>query len=257
MPNICIVTSVGKNGKWASLGARDLYNALKKLGAEVVRSESSVAGYFNVGWGKSGSNLNKKLPSSKLWELQTLAKAGVPVVPFSTNFDEAKKLAVSWRKGLILPIFGRKLKHTRGLDIVKYEPTPSGYVVPARRTVSDFYTVALPKTAEYRVHVFGGKAVRSGTKMKENGTTHDAQPIWNLDHGFQIRYENPAPGSAKEVAKAAVKAAGVDFAAVDVIQTGGGLWPLRFWVLELNCAPGLHGNTVAKYADHILKAATA
>lgn len=255
MPKICIVTKTGKNGKWASLGARDLYNALRQLGAEVVRSEVPTAGYFNVGWGKPGGDLNKKLPSSKLWELQTLAKAGVSVVPFSTSFDEAKKLASSWQKNLILPIFGRKLKHTRGLDIVRYEPTTNGYVAPSRRVNSDFYTVALPKTAEYRVHVFDGKAVRSGTKMKENGVGHDAQPIWNLDHGFQIRYEESAPTGAKEVAKAAIKACGLDFAAVDVIQTGGGLWPLKFWVLELNCAPGLHGNTCTKYAEKILAVA--
>jgi hypothetical protein len=231
MRPVCIV------GSRKSSGARELVAALVALGAKAVRSETSLAGHFNVGWGHSGADLNRRIPRNKLHELQVCEKAGVSIVPFVTDF--ARTQGERW--------FGRRLSHTRGLDIFDLRPGTLRREVPAR----DFWTKVITKRREYRVHVFDGKAVRSGTKMKETGEFTDDQPIWNLDHGFQIRYEHSAPVGAKEVAKAACKALGLDFCAVDVMEGQDG----KFYFLEANTKPGLHGNTCQKYAEKIYEKA--
>lgn len=224
MPRICIVS-----GK--SSGARILRNTLRSMGADVIRARENQPDCFNVGWGRPGADLNKTVPPNKLWELQKCQEAGVRTVPFQITEPEH---ATPW--------FGRLLKHSKGRDIVDLlQPHPH----------RDFWTQVIDKHREYRVHVFGGLAVRSGTKLKENGDFTDEQPIWNLDHGFQIRYEHVASKEAKQQAKLAVSALGLDFAAVDVLADADG----RAYVLEVNTRPGLHGNTAVKYAEKILAAA--
>ena len=177
MAKICIVTGITKKGKWVSLGARDLHNALREKGAQVIRAESPQAGYLNVGWGKPGGQggLNPKLPPNKLWELETLTAKQVPTVPFSKSYASITQFAKGFSPAR--PVVGRKLSHTQGKDIIISYPIaalkPTTYHPPA--APRDFWTVLLPKQAEFRVHVFRDKAVRSGTKMKL-GVAHSHTP---------------------------------------------------------------------------------
>jgi len=217
-----------------SSGARNIVNALRALGAETTRSSRRLEGAFNIGWGRPGGDLNPRIPPNKLWELQTCRRAGVQTVPFVQNFLQADGQEGTW--------LGRLIHHTKGRDIVLHRP---GEPAPRR----DFWTRLINKSAEYRIHVFQGLAVRSGTKLPEPDA--DRGIIWNLDNRYLLHYEYPAPRAAKDLAKAAVAACGLDFAAVDVLQDMNGI----LYVLELNTAPGLHGNTTQKYAEKILAAA--
>lgn len=264
MARIHILTGLTASGRPKSNGAKQLITALvATFSGQTTFGDTYVQGALNVGWGRGGGDLNKTLPPNKLYELQKCAEKNVPTVPFLT--PGAAAVPGVW--------FGRALKHTRGLDIQPVtlveqaatpihqcqcqgcgrtyqhpEVQPTAVMLQNLPTGSDFYTLLIPKHREYRVHVFDGLAVRSGTKRKENGDFTDTQPIWNLDHGFQIRYEHSAPQGAKAVAKSAVAALELDFAAVDVIEDMQG----RHYVLEVNCRPGLHGNTVAKYVEKII-----
>jgi hypothetical protein len=191
-----------------------------------------------------GCDLNAKLPPNKLWELQTCAEAGVVTVPFTTDMRDTVIEGGRW--------FGRTLRHTQGRDIVMMDNGRTYRLGNAGRRYeqSDFWTRVIEKEREYRIHVFRDRAVRSGTKMRPDGTFKDPmRPVWNLRHGFQIRYEHPAPKEARELAKDAVKACDLDFAAVDVIQSAHAG---QVYFLELNTRPGLHGQTIAKYAEKIL-----
>jgi hypothetical protein len=226
---IVIVTPFSRRrNRPISIGARALVVKIQELGVDAAAISAPVNSAFSVSWGKNGGTLNNSLPPNKLWELKKCHEAGVITVPFSATPDHYGE---QW--------FGRLLKHTKGRDITTNH-----------NEQRDFWTRVIPKRREHRVHVFGGLAVRSGTKVKPDGTFTDEQPIWNLDHGFQIRYEHEVPRGAKELAKAAVKACGLDFAAVDVLEGTDG----QFYFLELNTAPGLHGNTCQKYAEKIIAA---
>ena len=242
MRPVCIVTGAPSNG------SKLLAHSLKNAGIVVVRSSRPRENHLNVGWGSpSGAGgLNQKLPPNKLWELQQVHKAGHNAIPFSINANDL----VSSNQ----PIWGRMLKHSRGTDIVIVSPTTdsSGCVGLPKLPQRDFWTLGIPKVREYRIHVFQGLAVRCGAKRKETGEFEDkTQPIWNLDHGFQIRYEEHVPGGAKELAKAAMKACKLDFGAVDIIHGKNGI----FYFLEVNTRPGLHGNTAVKYANKIAQLA--
>lgn len=232
-----------------SLGAKDLVKALKSLGVNVLRSESSKPGCLNIGWGKPGGDLNPKLPPNKFWELAKCAKANIPVVPVYREWSAAIAEASKFKP--MRAVWGRKLNHTKGRDIIRSLPLPNPYkgnkIEYWRSEPRDFYTLEIPKRNEYRVHVFLGLAVRSGSKLRPDGTKGKPEEIWNTDKGFQIRYEHPAPKSAKNIAKAAVKACGLDFAAVDILEDLDG----KCYVLEVNTRPGLHGNTCLKYAEKI------
>lgn len=235
MPSVHLLTPLTRIKRVPlSGGAKLLAAALTLAGAKVTFGSEYRDGALNVGWGRGGGDLNKQLPPHKLWELAKAKEAGVPVVPFTVDFEATQ--GDTW--------FGRALRHTQGTDIFVLGPGVIRDRVPPR----DFWTKKIDKRREYRVHVFDGLAVRSGTKRKENGDFEDTQPIWNLSHGFQIRYEHSAPVGAKNVAKAAVEAMDLDFAAVDVIEDQNG----RFYMLEVNCRPGLHGKTVDKYVEKIL-----
>ena len=233
MEPVCIVSPP------KSKGARALATHLANTyGVNTARSQTPVEGMLNIGWGRSSIiGLNKKLPPNKLWELERCLEKGVTVVPFWTKATD-----VPIEQDLV--VWGRKLNHTQGLDIIQYGP---GGPLTKPNPPRDFYTALIQKTAEFRVHVFDGLAVRSGTKIPKPGINYNDTPIWNLGSGFEIRYEHPAPERAKTLAKAAVSALDLNFAAVDVVQDNSG----QCYFLEANTKPGLYGQTLEKYARKI------
>lgn len=114
------------------------------------------------------------------------------------------------------------------------------------------YTKYIKKEDEYRVHV--GK-LSDGTfnafaiQRKARRLDHDS-PNWrirNHSNGFVfVRQGFVTPNSVTQVALTALEATGLDFGAVDVIynkQTD------KAYVLEVNSAPGLEGQTVTDYAN--------
>lgn len=235
MKKICVLAPP------TSDGAKFLVKVLAEKGADVVLSGHRVEGRFNVGWGRSGGDLNKHIPPNKLWELKQCDDIAVP---WHTSHYRAAQMAMGLGYEAIV---GRKLNHTKGIDI-KIIPVVSYSVSsPPQR---DFWTVLIDKHREYRCHVFNGKVVRSGTKRKSTGEFSDTnQPIWNLSNGFQIRYEHKAPEEANKIAVKAIARCGLDFGAVDIIESK----QHKFYVLEVNTRPGLHGNTAYNYANRIIE----
>lgn len=116
------------------------------------------------------------------------------------------------------------------------------------------YVQYVPKKEEYRVHCFKS---RDGTpriihiqRKARKLDVADDEVNWkirNLAGGFI--YSTDGFAAHPDVEMQALKAfrlSGLDFGAVDII------WNLRHeqaYVLEINCAPGLEGQTVIKYAE--------
>lgn len=113
------------------------------------------------------------------------------------------------------------------------------------------YTRYIPKNAEYRIHLMRTRDHYTIIDMQEKARRHDHEnPNWqvrNHENGFIYKRQDiNVPDCVKEVAKLVMPATDLDFGAVDVIYNAK---RNRAYVLEVNTAPGLEGQTVQSYAD--------
>ncbi len=120
-------------------------------------------------------------------------------------------------------------------------------LVPAQ-----LYVQYVKKNLEFRIHVgkHEGRSIiiSEQRKVAREGITPQDWRIRNLANGFVFQRQNiSVPDSVKTVATATLDVLpGVDFGAVDVIYNERRQRP---YVLEVNSAPGLEGQTVNDYAD--------
>lgn len=117
------------------------------------------------------------------------------------------------------------------------------------------YVKYQPKEYEYRVHVFDGEVVDIQQKRKR--TNYQGEPdmkIRNHHTGWVYCRHSYVPPPCIEDIKAecikAVKCLGLDFGAVDVIYSKK---QNKFWILEVNTAPGMEGATLNIYTNAIKK----
>lgn len=114
------------------------------------------------------------------------------------------------------------------------------------------YTKYTPHSGEYRVHVVNGKVVdyvkkkkMSPEKLEEGGYKFN-KFIRNHDNGWVFAREDvELPDGVAQAALDAVKALNLDFGAVDVIHSKR----RGIFVLEVNTAPGLEGQTKDNYIE--------
>lgn len=118
---------------------------------------------------------------------------------------------------------------------------------------ASLYVGYVKKKDEYRVHV--GKSgeefeVIALQRKARRLETPDEEVNWqvrNHHNGFVfVRQDVAAPPAVITAAKLALEASGLDFGAVDVIWNDK---KERAYVLEINTAPGLEGQTVVDYAS--------
>lgn len=148
-------------------------------------------------------------------------------------------------------VVGRSvLNGSGGAGITVYDPAS-----PAPLPLSDrdrLWVKYKKKRHEYRVHVFLGEVLFVQQKRKRAGVERDTTKIRNLANGYVFCRENvTCHDMVKAEAIKAVAALGLDFGAVDVI------WNHReqmAYVLEVNTAPGLEGQSIIDYTNAINKA---
>jgi glutathione synthase/RimK-type ligase-like ATP-grasp enzyme len=126
---------------------------------------------------------------------------------------------------------------------------------PEEVVAAPLYTLYLKKKDEYRLH-FGKKADGSSTcfivqrKAKKNGAENVDWKIRNHQNGFvYVRDGVVPPDVVVQVADKAFSLSGLDFGAIDVIynENAG-----KAYVLEINTAPGLEGQSVTDYATFFM-----
>jgi glutathione synthase/RimK-type ligase-like ATP-grasp enzyme len=113
------------------------------------------------------------------------------------------------------------------------------------------YVMYIPKKDEYRVHVMGGEVIDLQRKAIMPGLdkTQVNFQIRNHNNGFIfVRNETAdrCPEDVKTQAIEAVRLTGLDFGAVDVVWNEH---RKAAYVLEINTAPGLEGQTVTTYLE--------
>lgn len=115
--------------------------------------------------------------------------------------------------------------------------------------IAPLYTMYIKKKQEYRIHIINGQVIKVQRKARDT-TVPDNEVNWkirNHGNGFVfIQDDGPVPNDVILKAIQAVSALGLTFGAVDVIYNEG---RQMAYVLEVNTAPGLEGQTIDAYAN--------
>lgn len=231
---------------------RALVDSLKSVGVKVSGGTTSPNGQVEtlVRWGATGNiNANPKTilneakaisaASNKLQSLKTLAKAKILVPPI---FDSANDV-----KDEDFPVFGRKLHHIAGADIVLCMQKSD--LKDALKEGCTYFTKYIVTAVEYRIHIFNEKSIKASQKILTEPERHKDPWIRNFDEGFTFHAphgEFEMPKGMRTTAKAAVKELGLNFGAVDVILGADN----KVYVLEVNTAPGLQtDDSLERYTN--------
>lgn len=230
-------------------GSRSARALADALGGRVLRTQGSRfqprRGDCVITWGGGGSvhsgrcrtfnGAGLNTATNKLSCFNILSAAGVSIPRFWINQAEIPDDA--------FPIVCRTvLNGHSGAGIV---------IANARDELvrAPLYVEYKKKQDEYRIHVLGGEVISVQRKALRQGEGRPAEPdfrVRNLANGFVfVRGDVNPPEAVLEQARQSIIATGLDFGAVDVIWNER---ERRAYVLEINTAPGLEGQTVEDYA---------
>jgi glutathione synthase/RimK-type ligase-like ATP-grasp enzyme len=238
-----------------SEGARALADALDIR--RIRREGSTYVGNRNktvINWGSSelpanvaaATIINKpeaiRATANKLVFFQTCQRNGAPRIPAFTTSRETVR---QWLEDGAKVVARTVLNGHSGAGIVILEG--AGVDIPA----APLYTKYVPKKEEWRIHVLrtGDELSVLDMQRKIRNPEFPGVPDWNVrSHANGFIYAREVAPPNPDVLHQAVKAlevSGLDFGAVDVIwnQQNG-----QAFVLEINTAPGLSGQTITSYA---------
>lgn len=118
-----------------------------------------------------------------------------------------------------------------------------GEMASERSLRYDLFQEFIPERDEWRVNVFGDRVLTAYSKNVVSGT-----PATDLSPRRNYYRLSSLPNDVVQIALEARRRAGVEFAGVDVIRdrrTG------RYYVLELNAAPGMSRETLLRLVEEI------
>lgn len=183
---------------------------------------------------------NIRKASNKLKSFELFQDAGVSIPQFFKTKEEAREY-INGAAGRSV-VCRTLLSGHSGAGIVLADSD-------AELVDAPLYTAYVKKQEEYRYHVFMGKVVDIQRKARKREVP-DEQVNWkvrNLDGGFIFAREGVVENEgAAQNAIMAVEALGLDFGAVDLIYNAR---EEKYYVLEVNTAPGLAGSTLDGYAQ--------
>lgn len=210
-----------------------------------------------INWGvgtKSGApitlNVHQavKLATDKLQAFYALEAENVAVVPFTEDVEEVLDWCV---KGYTV-VKRNKLTGHSGDGIVIIEKGECSSLACLMKEPAPLYTKYIFKKKEYRVHVVNGQVVDTQQKIRDPKLEVKTWKVRSHANGFLFAREGITQSPVRDdLAIRATKAIGLDFGAVDIIEDKFG----NFYVLEINTAPGLEGQTVTNYAKAFANAA--
>jgi glutathione synthase/RimK-type ligase-like ATP-grasp enzyme len=235
--------------KQGSRGAMALARALNgrvllRKGSKYKRREGDLI----INWGAKDSPFKGALvanqpdaievASNKLTAFEAMKEGDVNIPTFWTNKNDIPDDA--------FPVMCRKTLTGQG---------GAGIVVAENRDQlvnAPLYTKYVKKKDEYRIHVLrhpNGQFsfISKQRKAKRNGVEDANFKVRNLANGFvYVRDGVNPPEEVMAQSAAALQAVGLAFGAVDVIWNDH---QKKAYVLEVNTAPGLEGQTVEDYAE--------
>lgn len=233
-----------------SNGGRALAKALR--GRKINCSRNLASGDTVVNWGDSSCPFPNALnppdavarASNKKTAFLAMKQAGVCVPPFA-----CQKGDINWDGPIVIR---HKLQgHSgEGIEIADHK---------GRLPDAPLYVKYIKKEQEFRIHVGrrdGKTKVIAVQRKARDRSVPDGRVNWqvrNHCNGFIfVRGDaNPHP-TVVQAASDALRALGLDFGAVDIIWNAK---EGKAYVLEINTAPGLEGQTVEDYASFFKRGA--
>lgn len=179
--------------------------------------------------------------SDKLGALKVLAEERISV-PRTMEWAEVTPAD--------FPVLGRKIHHVGANDIMLV--LQKNDIANAQQAGCTYATKYIPTKAEYRLHVFDGRVIKTSQKILTQPELATQPWIRNLDAGYTFRAsETPLPVQIKTKAAYAVGLLGLTFGAVDLIIGDDD----NYYILEVNTAPGLQTDTsVEAYVEQFKQA---
>lgn len=224
-----------------ALGVKRIRHQGKRLYTDIV-----------INWGTSSDNFSRKIDCDEIINFPDCVRiAGNKLKTFKAlsghvpipDWTEERVEALKWLGEGFTVVSRTVLTGHSGAGIFLKRPEDQGIMEQA-----PLYTKYIKKKDEYRLHVFRDKVFFVQRKARKKDVPDD-QVNWqirNHGNGFIFAHEGvDVPGRVKVDAIIAVKQLGLDFGAVDVVYGKDG----KFYILEVNTAPGLEGTTLQKYVE--------
>lgn len=178
---------------------------------------------------KVASASNKLLAFTKFKELDVK----------TVDWTDDQTVAQGWSNNEFVVVVRNKLTGHSGNGIVIIEKNG---IVP----VAPLYTKYIFKEYEYRVHVCSGQVIDTQKKIRDPDRTPTTWKVRSHDNGFIFARNGIIASAARDdTAIKAIEALGLNFGAVDIVEDKKGF----FYVLEVNTAPGLEGQTIESYGN--------
>jgi glutathione synthase/RimK-type ligase-like ATP-grasp enzyme len=238
--------------RYRSRSARRL---ARLLDAVVLKTEQRQPVSYDstiINWGSSKCPYDRRilnppeaieLAANKRNAFLALQSKGVSIPRFVTD-----AMSVTWHGSSPTVIRHKLTGHSgEGIEIVEPGVEPKDF--PDAR----LYVEYLKKNKEYRIHVIGDAVVAIQRKARRHDTPDDEVDwkVRNHKNGFVFaRQDVNVSEDCLSAARDAVKALGLSFGAVDIIVSTRDKKP---YVLEVNTAPGLEGQTINDYAEGFKK----
>lgn len=181
--------------------------------------------------------------SNKLLAFQLMAGNNIQTSPWTANQEVAKE----WQVDGATVVARKILTGHSGNGIIVIEKGQPLVEAP-------LYTKYVFKIREYRVHATKTEVIDTQQKVCKPGEEPKTWKIRVHSNGFMFQRNNIAVSPERDaLAIAAINTLGLDFGAVDIIEDKKG----NLYVLEVNTAPGLEGQTVNSYVKALTDAAAA
>lgn len=236
------------------MGSQGCKNLAQALGIKRIRKQGKFKGRPNklvINWGNAADHpevakcqvlnppaaVNKA--GNKLLAFQAMEKNDDIHIP---RFTQDREEAEGWVNDGYQVVARTVLRGHSGEGIVLVSNVEEMVDAP-------LYVQYIRKIQEYRVHVFQGKPfdVQRKARRKDVDDDNVNWQVRNHHNGFIFAREGvELPEAALNQAVLAVEALGLDFGAVDLIYNKQ---DEKYFVLEINTAPGLTGTTLENYTE--------
>lgn len=216
----------------------------KELNAKKIKLENSKytpkQNHKIINWGNTNApnyttyNKDTKNAANKLESFKLFKQHNLPTPEWTTDINEA----LSWLPG---QVFARTKLHGYG---------GKGIVIFTGKEIAPLYVKYVKKLHEFRIHVGLDSIIDIQQKKKKLNQEVNYQ-IRNIANGWIYARNDidlPQQEYVEDIAIKAIKALNLDFGAVDIIYNKQ---QNKYYILEVNTAPGLQGTTLKKYTDFL------